>query len=502
MISPELRARIRRLFYAEHWKVGTIAAELGVHRDAVELAIESQRFVNVAFRAHASMLDPYAGFVRATLDEHPRLRATRILEMIKQRGYAGSIWPLRRLMRRIRPEGSREAFFRLTTLPGEQGQVDWGHFGSITIARTRRPLSCFVMVLSWSRAIYARFVLDQTLESFVRCHALAFEAFGGTPRQLLYDNLKTAVLERSADVIRFHPTLLELAGYYHFAPVPVARARGNEKGRVERAIRYLREAFFAARRFHSVEDLNAQLVDWIERVAFARVVPGDPDKRTVRVALEEERPRLLALAKHRFVCDHLRVTSSGKTPYLRFDGNDYSIPHTLTRKPLTLVASDTLVRVLDGNEEIARHARSWEKGRQIEDDEHLRGLASDKRRSREHRGRNRVIAACPSAEPFLSGVAKAGGHLGGTTARLLHLLEQYRAAELEAALAEATRRGAFAPHAVAHILEQRLRANKLPAPRAIRLPDDPRVRDLVVEPKSLGLYDALAENEKDQDDGD
>jgi transposase len=107
-----------------HWKVGTIAAELGVHRDAVDLAIESQRFVNVAFRAHASMLDPYAGFVRATLEEHPRLRATRILEMIKQRGYAGSIWPLRRFVRRIRPEGSREAFFRLTTLPGEQGQVD------------------------------------------------------------------------------------------------------------------------------------------------------------------------------------------------------------------------------------------------------------------------------------------------------------------------------------------------------------------------------------------
>jgi transposase len=184
------------------------------------------------------------------------------------------------------------------------------------------------MVLSWSRAIYARFVLDQTLESFVRCHALAFETFGGTPRQLLYDNLKTAVLERTADVIRFHPTLLELAGYYHFAPVPVARARGNEKGRVERAIRYLREAFFAARRFHSVEDLNAQLTSWIERVALARVVPGDPDKRTVRVALEEERPRLLALPEHRFVCDHLRVTSSGKTPYLRFDGNDYSIPHT------------------------------------------------------------------------------------------------------------------------------------------------------------------------------
>lgn len=501
MISPELRARIRQLFFAEHWKIGTIAAELGIHRDAVELAIEPQRFVNKAYRAHASTLDPYTDFVRMTLEMYPRLRSTRILEMIRQRGYAGSIYPLRRFVRRTRPEGSREAFFRLSMLPGEQGQVDWGHFGSIEIERTKRPLSCFVMVLSYSRAIYARFVLDQTLESFVRCHALAFETFGGTPRQLLYDNLKTAVLERTGDVIRFHPKLLELAGYYHFAPVPVARARGNEKGRVERAIRYLREAFFAARRFHSVADLNAKLDDWIVRVASARIIDRNEPKRTVRDAFEEERPRLLALPKHRFLCDYVKATSSGKTPYLRFDGNDYSIPHTLVRKPLTLVVSDSIVRVLDGDEEVARHARSWEKGRQIEEDDHLRGLAEHKRKSREHRGRNRLFASCPSAETFLSGVARNGGHLGGTTTRLLHLLAQYRAADLEAALAEAQRRGAFAAEAVAHILDQRQRAKKTRMPTPVVLPADPRVRDLVLEPRSLDVYDVLAEDEKDISDG-
>ncbi|HEX4513436.1 MAG TPA: hypothetical protein VH054_07865, partial [Polyangiaceae bacterium] len=174
--------------------------------------------------------------------------------------------------------------------------------------------------------------------------------------------------------------------------------------------------------------------------------------------------------------------------------------HTLTRTSLALVASDTLVRVLHGDDEIARHVRSWEKGRQIEDDAHLSGLRDQKRKSREHRGRNRVIAACPSAEAFLSGVAKSGGHLGGTTTRLLHLLDQYRAADLEAALAEAHRRGAFAAHAVAHILEQRQRATQRRPPRPVVLPDDPRVRDLVVEPRPLGDYDALARDGKDDSD--
>ena len=185
MIAPELRSRIRRLFFAEHWKIGTIAAELRLHRDTVEHAIEPKRFINVAYRPTASILDPYKEFVRGTLETHPRLRATRVLEMITQRGYAGSVWPLRRYVRRVRPVSRHEAFFRLTTLPGEQAQVDWASFGSIMIGSTRRSLSCFVMVLSYSRAIFARFALDQTLESFLRCHVAAFDAFGGVARALL-----------------------------------------------------------------------------------------------------------------------------------------------------------------------------------------------------------------------------------------------------------------------------------------------------------------------------
>jgi transposase len=498
MISPELRGRIRRLFYAEHWKIGTIAAELRVHRDTVVLAIEPERFTNVAFRPSVGLLDPYKDFVRATLDLHPRLRATRLLQMIQGRGYSGSVWPLRRYVREVRPGGSHEAFFRLSTLPGEQGQVDWASFGSITIGRSRRWLSCFVMALSFSRALFARFVLDQTVESFLRCHHAGFVAFKGVPRGLLYDNLKAVVLERVGDVIRFNPRFLEFAGHYHFAPRPVARARGNEKGRVERAIRYLRDSFFAARTFRSLDDLNAQLDDWIEHVAHARLVPGDADKRTVAAALTEERQRLLPLPAHPFNCDAVHTLRSGKTPYLRFDGNDYSIPHDRTREPLTLVASHRLVRVLDGDDEVASHVRSWERGRQIEDPHHLDALAHDKRHAREHRGRNRLMAACPSAEAFLGRVAMHGGHLGGTTRRLLGLLDIHGPSELDFALVEAHQRGAFAAQSVAHILDQRRRARKAVVPLPVVLPDDPRVRDLRVPVRPLGDYDALARGDRKQ----
>src|ERR1043165_4593976 len=261
MISLETRARIRRLYFAEHWKVGTIAAELGLHHDAVRRALRVE-VVGDGRVMRTSIVGPYKDFIAQTLAEHPRLNASRVFEMVKARGYRGGPAQVRRHVRRVRPPPRTEAYLRLSTLPGEQAQVDWGVFGKLRVGAAERTLSCFVMVLSWSRALYARFMLDQTMESFLRGHVWAFEALGGAPRAILYDNLKSVVLERHGDVIRYHPRLLELAGHYHFAPKPCAPYRGNEKGKVERAIRYLRDSFFAARSFSSLADLTAKPDHW------------------------------------------------------------------------------------------------------------------------------------------------------------------------------------------------------------------------------------------------
>ena len=501
MIDADQRARIRRLFYAEHWKIGTIATQLGIHHDTVRGAIEVERF-NAASegRVVASILDPYKPFINDTLSQHPRLRASRLFEMIRARGYRGSEVVVRRYVRKMRPT-PREAFFRLETMPGEQAQVDWASFGKIRIGNATRSLSCFVMVLGFSRAHFARFVLDQQMENFVRSHVLAFEAFGGVPRTILYDNLKSVVAERVGAHIRFHARLLELAGYYHFAPQPCAPYRGNEKGKVERAIQYLRHSFFEARRYSSIGDLNEQLAEWSSRVAFARPRPKDPERKSVRDAFEAEKPRLLSLPVHRFECDRVMPISSGKTPYVRFDLNDYSIPADLTRRELTLIASETEVRILDKTECVARHERSYDRGRTIEDRRHLAALAVEKQRAAELRGRDRLSASCPNADALLEQVAVRGGHLGGTTTRLLHLLDRYDARALDAAIAEALSRGAISAEAVAHILDRRRRAAKSPPIIEVILPDDARIHDLRVTPHSLASYDhALRTAGKESDD--
>src|SRR5881296_710421 len=279
MISPELHAQIRRLFFAEHWRFNTIAAQLGVHHDTVRRAIESERFIRPGAQIRPSVLDPYKAFITATLEQYPRLRATRLWAMVRERGYPGSAIQVQRYVRTVRPAARAEAYLRLDTLAGEQAQVDWGNFGPIRVGSTTRILSCFALVLSWSRACYARFALDQTLESFLRGHVEAFTALAGVPRTILYDNLKSVVLERVGDHIRFHPRLLELAGHYHYAPQPCAVARGNEKGRIERFLGFLRHSFFAARSFRSVDDLNAQVARWIADVAHARPVPDRREQR-------------------------------------------------------------------------------------------------------------------------------------------------------------------------------------------------------------------------------
>jgi len=501
MISPELTARIRRLHFAEHWKVGTIATQLDVHHDTVRRALALERVSGTGVKSvRPTLLDPYKDFLQATLQAHPTLTASRLFHMVKARGYPGGPLQVRRYVRTVRPENRTEAFLRRTTLPGEEAQVDWGHFGKVAVGGAKRTLCCFVLVLGHSRAMYARFFLDMTLESFLRGHVLAFEALGGVPRALLYDNLKSVVLERSGDAIRFHPRLLELAGHYHFAPKPCAPYRGNEKGKVERTIRYLRDSFFAARTFKGPEDLNAQLAGWIQDVAHARRLPGDTTGRTVAQALEDERPRLLPLPAHPFSTDVVRPVASGKTPYVRFDGNDYSIPHTLVRKPLTLIASETRVRLLDGTQEVASHARTFDKGRTVESPAHLSALAAQKARAHELRGRDLLRACCDQADAFLSALAQRDVSVAHHTAQLTRLLERHGARALNAALAEALAKGAVGAPSVAHLLDQRARGRHQPPPLQVVLPDDPRIHASRVTPHSLTDYDKLLTKDSSDDD--
>ena len=499
-IAPDLVAQILRLHTVEKWRVGTIARQLHVHRDVVHRVLAGNCAPVHPSALRPSRIDPYRPFLLATLAKFPTLTAARLHAMVSERGFVGSTSHFRALVAGLRPRPSAEAYLRLRTLAGEQAQVDWGHFGHLQIGRARRPLMAFVMVLSHSRMIFLRFFLDARMDSFLRGHVEAFIAFNGCSRVILYDNLKSAVLERVGDAIRFNPELLALAGHHRFEPRPVAVARGNQKGRVERSIRFIRDSFFAGRSFTDLNDLNAQARLWCLGQAADRRWAED-SRLSVRQAFEAEVPSLLTLPETVFALGERVAVKVGKTPYVRFDTNDYSVPHTHVRRTLTVLADEQWVRVLDGATELARHRRCWDSHAQVEDDAHVQRLVDAKRAGRAHRACDRLAQAAPASAQLLQRAGSRGENLGSITASLMRLLERWGAAALQAAITEALAQDVAHPNAVRLALERARAASGEPPPVALVLPEHVAKRDAPVRTHDLRSYDRKPDHKPDRQHG-
>jgi len=492
-IDKDIEAKILRYYFVEQWRVGTIATQLGIHHSVVDRVLAQAGLPKVERSVRASIIDPYLPFIIETLNTFPTLTAARLYEMAKQRGYPGGPSQFRQRISQLRPRKQPEAYLRLKTLPGEQAQVDWGHFGHIEIGKAKRPLMAFVMVLSWSRQIFLQFYLNAQMENFLRGHVTAFEAWNGLPKVLLYDNLKSAVLERQGDAIRFHPTLLALSAHYRFEPRPVAVARGNEKGRVERAIRYIRDNFFAGRHWQTLDELNAQAADWCQGVSADRVCPEDRSL-SVREAFTREQPSLLTLPDNPFDTRETVVVRARKTPYIRFDLNDYSIPHQQVQKALSVNADLETVRIIDGTELIAEHPRCFAKGEQIEQEVHINALWLAKTHAKLHRGQDRLSQASAHI-PVVLQQSIERGHVLKTTVRLLNeYLDHYGRDELHCALGEALKQQSPYPQAVLQILERRRDEKQKPPPLAVALPD--KVKHVQVRTANIADYDQLYRSKK------
>ena len=493
-IPAELEAKILRYHFAEQWPVNTIACQLGVHHSTVTRVLARSGVPRPTYVPKPSAIDPFVSFLLETLTQFPTLTAARLYVMARERGYAGSASQFRHRISLIRPRKAAEAYLRLRTLPGEQAQVDWGHFGHLTIGRAKRPLMGFVMVLSYSRRIYLRFFLDARMAAFLAGHAGAFSAFGGVPRTLLYDNLKSVVLERQGAAIRFHPTLMAFAAHHRYEPRPVAVARGNEKGRVERAIRYVRDAFYAGRSYGDLADLNTQAMNWCEQEVRERAWPDDNNCK-VADAFAAEQPRLLNLPEAMWPLEERVEVSVHKTPYARFDGNDYSVPHTHVQRMLTVAATEQRVRILDGATVLAEHERSYDRDQQIEVQQHVDDLKAMKHAARRHRDTDALVRAIPIAEDFLVHAGERGYRMSSIVAGLGRLIDRYPINEVTAAVTEALQKDVPHPNAVRNILDQRRQAAGMP-PLVVNLPDHVRRRDVQVRTHALDTYDQLKEERR------
>jgi transposase len=483
-VARETEAEIRRLYYAEHWRMGTIATQLGVHADVVRRVLGSvggRRTI-----ARPRLIDPFLPFVMETLEQYPRLRASRLYDMLRARGYQGSLRTLREQVRAVRPRPRREAFLRTEPLRGEQAQVDWAYVGKVPVPGGERRLWLFVLELRYSRAMWGELVFDMSADGLCRSLTRAAVFFGGMPRQWLFDNPKTIVLEQRGASARFHPALAELCGQMHVQPRLCAVARPQHKGGVERAIRYLRDRFLAARHITSIEQGNRELLMFLSEIAYPRPHPRQPG-RTVAEVLAEEQAHLLPVPDPLPATDTVKPVRVDKTAFVRLDTNAYSVPHTHAGQTLTLVCDDRLVRLLDGASEVARHARRWGLRQIIEDPAHREALLAERRRARDLKGRDRLRAHIPMIDHLLASWLDAGHVLSAQVVRIGKLLDLYGADVVAGAVDEMLARGLRDPGALAVACEQRRRALRRPVPVPVTLPD--HVDDREVVPHALESYD-------------
>lgn len=492
MISDELAATIRRHAFADRWSVGAIARQLGVHRDTVRRVLHAAQAPQAQSAPNPSKLDPFMPFIAETLRTYPTLTAKRLYMMVCERGYIGGPDHFRHRVAILRPRKPAEAYLRLRTLPGEQAQVDWAHFGSLQVPGGSRKLYCFVMVLAYSRRIFLEFGFDIGMAGFVRGHVHAFEFFGGIPRVLLYDNLKSAVLERRGDVIRFHPELLALSDHYHYEPRPVAVARGNEKGRVERAIQYIRKAFFAGRTVRDLDQLNAEALAWTAMESASRRWPEDPTC-TVEAAYDREKTLLRQACTDAYPALEQRAASVAKTPYARFDGNDYSVPHTAVRTEVHVFADERRVRILRGSEVLADHPRSYGLRQTVEDPKHIAALREEKRHAHLHSTQDWLLQAVPEATELLQRLATRHGSVGTAVAQLSKLAQSYGIVEFRLAVAAVLAGEGWHPSSVRHVLEQRRKQQNRPEVHEYRTQTLTHPGETALAPRDLAAYDEPAQ---------
>jgi transposase len=487
-VSDEVEAEIRRLHFAEHWPVGTVASQTAQHADVVRrvLKLDTPR---TPAAERLRLVDPYKAFIEETLKKYPTLRATRLFDMVKPRGYSGEVRTLRTYVATVRPRPQREAYLRVSTLPGEQAQVDWAHVGKVRVLGGERPLWAFVMVLSWSRAMWGEFIFDLTAHSLRRSLARAAQYFGGNTRQWLFDNPKTVVLERQGDAVRFHPRLLDVSSHYCVSLRLCTVRKPNQKGRVERAIRYVRERFLDGRELRSVAQANTEFLAFLNDVANPRPHPTLPGV-TVADCLAQEKPRLLRLPAAPLDIEEVLPVTVDKTAFIRFDTNDYSVPHEYAQQDksaLTVAADDITVRVLNGDVEVARHARCWGRRQCVEDVAHREALLAQKHGASEAKGQDRLRAIAPNVDVLFGRWVETGRNVGSLTARLAGLLRSYDDDTVAAAVNEVIARGTHDVGAVAVICEQlRRKANK-PVPLDVALGGHVPDRDVI--PHALEGYD-------------
>jgi transposase len=434
----------------------------------------------------ASKLDPFRDEIERMLQIDPKASAVVIGQRIASLGFDGEITIVRDYLRKIRGRSKkRQPFIRFESAPGQQCQIDWGHFGSLTYGNTTRKLSCMAVIECHSRLLYLEFTHSQRQETLHRCLVNAFRFFQGTPRELVHDNMLTAVIEREGPLIRFNEAFLTFLMPFKIVPIACNVAQPHEKGKVEKgAIHYIRYNFWPLRSFTDLADVQAQANHWRDHVANTRVQSTTGERPVDRFKREAMRPLPDLLPD-------CRDTEHGKVYpdfSIRFDGNSYTVPPWAIGKGVVAKADHRTLTVYCKDKPIATHTRSWERGKRIELPSHREAARKEQRTIWRSQEVAAFISLGEEAKTYLEGLTSANQPIKKNLTKLLALKDGYGACALIEAIKKACVHHAYGAHYIENILYQQMTPKKNHPPVKLKRQELNRIR---LEEPSLARYDAF-----------
>ena len=497
-----LWAEIRRLREQEKLSRRAIARRLHCCAKTVTKALAmDQPPTQRPPKVPRSILDPYHARIDALIEKYPKLSAVRVLEEISKGddGYRGRISLVRRYLRQIRPAPGR-IYQEVHYEPGEAMQVDWGDCGRVMVGKTSRRVSVLVATLCFSRFGYIEFSLSQKKADFYRALVHALDFFGGSPRKIIFDNLKAAVVNGSGRYACLHPEFLALCGHFCMEPIACTRRDPESKGIAEGGVRYVKHNALQGRdeQLSCWEDYAKFATYWLNEVANVRIHETTKERPVDR--FDKERAVLRSLPTIPFDTDE--IVSAVVTPHARikFDANRYSVPSDLARKTVMVRANVTGVRVFYQGSEMACHTRCYERGRLLCQDEHRLEALKKRHRMRAHHVEATFDALGPPAQKFHLELRQRPVRTTVHLRRLLNLVQLYSREEVLAAIRQAIEYETYDAAYVETLLLQERRRRELPSPTQVRPQRQELIDEVDLDEPDPGAYDRFCDHDEKEEE--
>ena len=487
MIDYQQFCQIKQLHDQDGLHVWQIADILALDPRTVAYWLTQDHYRPRKAAPRPSKLDPFKADIVRMLDKYP-YSAAQVWQRLREQGFAGGYSIVKAYVHRIRPR-QKPAFLKLAFAPGECAQVDWGSYGSVAVGQTRRRLSFFVMVLCYSRLLYVEFTVSQTMEHFLACHQHAFACFGGVPQTVMVDNLKSAVLKRTlGHEPMLNPKYVDFAKHMGFTIAPCNVGKGNEKGRVENGVGYVKNNFLAGLDLPPFSALNPAAKQWLDTIANVRI-HGETRQPPVDL-WQKEKPYLEPLPPHPFDIATVSQARASKQFRITVETNRYSVPAHLAGQVLTLKTYPDRLCLYQGEHLVARHRRSYDRHGDFEDPDHPKPLLEQRKKARDHKLFMRFLALSPEAETYYLKLQERHLNAPHHVRKIVALSDIYGQESVARALGDALHYEAFASDYIANLLEQRARFT--PEASALHLTRREDLLELRLQAPDLSIYqDAL-----------